>query len=143
VSRIALAETEAAIARCFPVMVELRTHIGSEAAFVDQVKRQAAEGGYRLAYLEDEGEIVAVAGYRVSESLIMGKALYVDDLVTTSAHRSRGYGDALIDWLAATGRSEGCQRLHLDSSIQRGAAHRFYFRKGMEIAAYHFSMPLD
>lgn len=140
---IALAESEAEIARCFPVMAELRGRIADEAAFLAQVRRQMAEGGYRLAYLEDGGAIVAVAGFRVSESLFLGRALYVDDLVTAARRRSEGYGAKLIDWLSETARAEGCRRLHLDSGVGRAQAHRFYFRKGMEIAAYHFSKPLD
>ena len=77
---IALAETEADIARCYPVMAELRPHLAGQ-DFVALVRRQQ-QTGYLLAYLEDDGEVRSVAGYRYLEMLCCGKILYVDDLVT-------------------------------------------------------------
>ena len=140
---IALARDDAEIARCFPVMAQLRTGLRGKAEFLGQVKRQMSDAGYRLAYLEDGGRVVAVAGFRVSEWLAWGKAMYVDDLVTDGEARGRGHGGELLDWLAARAEAEGCRELHLDSAVVGGAAHRFYFRKGMEIRSYHFHLALD
>ena len=139
---IALAEDPAAIARCHAVMRELRPHHADGAAFVAQVQRQQAQG-YRLAYLESEGEVRAVAGYRFIENLFAGKMLYVDDLVSAPSDRSRGHGGRLLDWLTARAREAGCAWLTLDSGVQRFGAHRFYLRKGMDIASHHFTMKLD
>ncbi|BBL78557.1 hypothetical protein RxyAA322_04110 [Rubrobacter xylanophilus] len=44
---------------------------------------------------------------------------------------------------AGWSRRQGCGQLHLDSSVQRGRAHRFCFREGMEILAFHFSMTIQ
>ena len=139
--RIEEACTPEAIARCFPVMRQLRTHFVDEKNFVAQVERQRAEG-FRLAFLEDSGGVRAVAGYRMSESLFAGRYCYVDDLVTDAAARSLGYGGALFDWLVAEARAAGCAKLDLDSGVQRFAAHRFYFTKRMIIASHHFSLEL-
>ena len=139
--RIEEACTPEAIARCFPVMRQLRTHFVDEKNFVAQVERQRAEG-FRLAFLEDSGGVRAVAGYRMSESLFAGRFCYVDDLVTDAAARSLGYGGALFDWLVAEARAAGCAKLDLDSGVQRFAAHRFYFTKRMIIASHHFSLEL-
>lgn len=135
-----LAESDADIERCFPVMVQLRPHLSRE-AYLAQVKRQQAEG-YQLSYIEEAGAVRAVAGFRVGEMLARGKYLYVDDLVTDSAARSRGFGDQLIDELVAHARALNCDLFSLDSGVHRGDAHRFYFRKRMHISAYHFSLPL-
>ncbi len=78
-----------AIARCFPVMRQLRTHCADEKNFIDQVERQRGEG-FRLAFLEDGGAVRAVAGYRMSESLFAGRFCYVDDLVTDASGLSLG-----------------------------------------------------
>lgn len=137
---IALAETEAEIARCFAVMHELRPHL-SQDVFVAQVLRQQAQG-YCLAYLEEAGEIRATTGYRVSENLVYGRFMYVDDLVTRSADQGSGYGSALLDWLIAEARRLGCAQFHLDSGVQRFGAHRFYLHKGMDITSHHFGMRL-
>jgi GNAT superfamily N-acetyltransferase len=135
--RIALAETREEIRRCFPVMRELRTHFTDEKKFTEQVVRQQGDG-YLLAFLEAEGEIRAVAGYRFLESLFAGKNLYVDDLVTRAADRSRGFGGELFDWLVEQARAENCETLELDSGVQRFDAHRFYLLKRMNISSYHF-----
>ena len=121
--RIAEAQSAAEIARCFPVMRQLRTHFEDEGKFGEQVERQRADG-YRVAFLEDEAGVRAVAGYRMMESLYAGRFCYVDDLVTDVAARSLGYGGALFDWLVAEARAAGCERLELDSGVQRFAAHR-------------------
>ena len=139
---IALAEADAEIARCFPVMAQLRGHLRGESEFVARARRQMADAGYRLAYLEVGGAVAAVAGFRISEWLAWGKAMYVDDLVTASDARRSGYGSQLFDWLVARARAEGCRELHLDSGVQRAEAHRFYFRKGMAIRSYHFYLAL-
>lgn len=138
---IALAETDADILACYPVMRELRTQF-SEADFLAQVKRQREAQGYRLAYLEEERRVVAVAGFRIEEALAWGKYMYVYDLVTSADTRSAGHGKALLGDLEARARAAGCAQLHLDSGVQRFAAHRFYLREGMYISCHHFQLDL-
>jgi GNAT superfamily N-acetyltransferase len=137
---IAIAETDAQILSCFAVMQQLRTHLKPE-DFLPKIRRQQLEG-FRLAYLEDEGSIRAVAGFRVVENLASGRMLYVDDLVTDSAWRSRGYGKALLDWLIDQARREQCQFLDLDSGVQRFDAHRFYLSNRLIISSHHFKLKL-
>jgi len=141
-SRIAIAATEEMIHRCFPVMRELRTHITDEQTFLERVLRQQKQG-YQLAFVESDGEVRAVAGYRLLESLFSGKNLYVDDLVTRASDRSRGFGGELLDWLIDQAREHGCETLELDSGVQRFDAHRFYFSKRMSISSYHFRTKID
>ena len=141
-TKITEALTPEEIARCFPVMRQLRTHFTQEETFVEQVERQRAQG-YRMAFLEDERGVRAVAGFRMMESLFAGRHCYVDDLVTDAETRSLGYGGELFDWLVAEARAAGCGKLELDSGVQRFAAHRFYLTKRMLISSHHFSLELD
>lgn len=138
---IAVAETAGDIARCYEVMRALRANLATEEEFVERVQRQQAEG-YRLAFLEVEGEVRAVAGYRIFDLLFCGRTLYVDDLVTRAEDRSRGFGGLLFDWLVEEARRENCAAFTLDSNVQRFDAHRFYLTKRMKIAAHHFSLDL-
>lgn len=138
---IAHADTESRIARCYPVMSQLRPHI-PEAEFVPQVQRQQ-QNGYRLAYLEADSRVRAVAGYRLLESLAWGPFCYVDDLVTAERDRSQGYGQTLFDWLIERSREAGCRQFHLDSGVQRFGAHRFYLGNRMDITCHHFAMSLE
>jgi GNAT superfamily N-acetyltransferase len=135
-----LAQTDGEIQSCYPVMAELRPHVSPD-EFLRRVKRQTDTAGYRLAFLQ-AGEVKAVAGFRISECLAWGKFLYVDDLVAKSADRSQGYGGALFDWLVAYAQAESCEQFHLDSGVQRFAAHRFYLQKRMIIECHHFALKL-
>lgn len=140
--RLMLAESEAERRACFPVLRQLRTQLKDEEAFLAQLERQAAQG-YRLACVEEGGAVRAVAGFRVGETFFAGRWLYVDDLVTDGAQRSKGYGRALMDFLKAYALERGCSELHLDSGVQRAEAHAFYFREGLRIASHHFQMRLE
>lgn len=140
-SRIAIAKTPEEIGRCFPVMRELRAHFRDEKKFTEQVLRQQGDG-YLLAFLEAEGEVRAVAGYRFLEALFAGKFLYVDDLVTRESDRSHGFGGELLDWLVEQVRANNCETLELDSGVQRFDAHRFYLLKRMNISSYHFRIKI-
>src|SRR5439155_8672553 len=129
------------IQRCFPVMVQLRTHLKAD-EFVPRVRQQQRDGGYQLAFVEENHEVKSLAGYRISENLAWGKFLYVDDLVTASAARSQGYGQQLLGWLVERARAEGCDEFHLDSGVQRFGAHRFYLAQRMDITSHHFALKL-
>ncbi len=133
---IQIATTDAEIAACYPVMRELRPHI-SEDQFVSRVRGQE-NAGYRLVFARESDALVAVAGFRIGENLAWGRFLYVDDLVTLSAQRSKGHGARLLSWLKEYAVKEGCLQMHLDSGIQRKDAHRFYEREGMAKAGFHF-----
>ncbi len=137
---VVIAETDAAIARCHPVLAQLRPHVAA-AEFVGRVRRQMA-GGYVLASLDSGGQPVAVAGYRFGENLHHGRYLYVDDLATDEPARSTGAGRRLFEWLIGQARAADCAALLLDSGVQRYRAHRFYLREGMEIRAHHFVLDL-
>lgn len=133
---IHIATTDAEIAACYPVMRELRPHL-VEDEFIFRVRSQE-KTGYRLAYVKQAESLVAVAGFRIGDSLSWGHFLYVDDLITLPAHRSKGYGAKFLAWLEEYAAKEGCQQIHLDSGMQRKQAHRFYEREGMAMVALHF-----
>lgn len=133
---VRLATSDDEIRAGFPVMAQLRPHY-DETEFVVRVRLQL-EQGYCLALLWEDGVVVAVAGYRIGDNLAWGRYMYVDDLVTDGARRSAGNGGALMDWLRSRAREAGCDELHLDSGVQRFAAHRFYLTQRMNITSHHF-----
>jgi GNAT superfamily N-acetyltransferase len=132
--------TDAEVSATFPVMRQLRSHL-AEDEYLETI-RDMRRSGYQLAAAAEDGKVRCVAGYRIVEFLAYGKFLYVDDLVSADDTRSEGHGKRMLDWLADVAREEGCQSLQLDSGVQRHGAHKFYFREGMKISSYHFSMAL-
>jgi len=139
-SRIQIAQSVGDITRCFDVMHELRPHLTPE-GFLAQAARQQTRG-WHLAFLECEGVIRSVTGYRFIETLAWGRTLYVDDLVARTDDHGSGFGSALLDWLVAQAKQHECAQFHLDSGVQRFGAHRFYLHKGMDITSHHFAMRL-
>jgi GNAT superfamily N-acetyltransferase len=100
--------------------------------------RRVFAGGGRMCVATDGGEVAGVAVYRMDENTMYGERLYVDDLVTDERRRSRGVGGALLRHLEGKARSAGRACLVLDSGTQRLEAHKFYFREGLLVTAFHF-----
>ncbi|GAB3509674.1 GNAT family N-acetyltransferase [Pseudoxanthomonas daejeonensis] len=138
--QIAFIEDAAGIDRSFELMSRLRPRLSRE-DYLAAVPRLMATSGYRLVGLEDGG-LRALAGIRIGEWLHGGRYLEIEELVTAEADRSRGYGHALLAWIAAYARTQECRQLRLVSGVQRSDAHRFYAREGMAWEAKYFSMDL-
>jgi GNAT superfamily N-acetyltransferase len=115
----------------------LRTHLrpATFAAVYDEGHRQ----GLRFLAAYDGDRCVGVAGWRLVANAASIRKLYVDDLVTTEAERSRGVGAALLAELRGRAKAAGCRLLDLDSGVQRADAHRFYMREGLVINSFHFA----
>jgi GNAT superfamily N-acetyltransferase len=124
-----------------PVLRELRPHLTAESFAA--IYAEGHPQGLRFTALYDQDRCLAVAGWRLVATTLVGRKLYVDDLVTTSSMRSRGAGGALLAELTSRARAAGCAMLDLDSNVERHDAHRFYFRERMPIRAYHFVRPLS
>lgn len=139
-NKIDVARSEQEITDCYAVMAELRPHLRRD-EFLPLVKRLAEVAGFQLAYLAD-GEIKAVAGFRISEWLAGGKYLEIEDLVAASGARSKGYGGELFDWLVEHAKENNCGQVRLVSRVSRLDAHRFYLRKGMNLEGHYFSLNL-
>ncbi len=136
---------EAEIAACYDLMRQLRPHLASADEFVTRWRGQSAEGYRILALWGGRGGKPgprALAGYRITENLVHGKFLYVDDLVADQTERGRGYGAQLLDRLKTDGHAQGCAKLVLDTGLDNYLAHRFYFRQGLLAQALRFNIPL-
>ena len=137
---IQYATSVAAYTRCFEVMKELRPHHNLESFLttMDAMKKE----GYHLLYLEDEGRMVSVAGFRFTTTLYDGLIIDFDDFVTATNARGKGYAGILFDHLLGIARERSIKTIHLNSNHQRFDAHRFYLNKKMKIIAHHFRIEL-
>jgi len=134
--KIQYATTPGEFASCFEVMKELRPHHSLESFLttLDDMRKE----GYHLLYLEDEGRMVSVAGFRFTTTLYDGLIIDFDDFVTLADGRSKGYGAMVFDHLVQIAKEKGIKAIHLNSNHQRFDAHRFYLNKKMNIVAHHF-----
>jgi GNAT superfamily N-acetyltransferase len=114
---------------------QLRT--GLAADYAGRLRAVFANGA-RMSLATEHEAVRGVALWRVVENTYEGRRLYVDDLVTDQAHRSRGIGRILLHHMEQKARELKCDVLALDSGTQRTDAHRFYFREGLVIPAFSF-----
>ncbi len=95
-----------------------------------------------MAYIQDGGQIKALAGFRFLEFLAWGKVIYIDDLVSDAATRKSGYGSTILKWVIKEAKKAKCDQVHLDSGPQRHDAHRLYLNHGFKIIGHHFALDL-
>jgi GNAT superfamily N-acetyltransferase len=122
--------------KIIPTMMELRPHRS-----VDELRNMMIaqlNDGFQIVYVGDEQLAYAVAGFRTLDFLFSGKTLYVDDLVTHSMHRKKGYAGMLMKWMIQYAKDHGYNHFSLDSGHQRKDAHRLYLNHGLDITAHHF-----
>lgn len=137
VRKVQLAHTPDAVSRCWPVFRELRPELDVD-AFMGRWRTQCAEG-YVVAFVALEDAVIAVAGFRILNTMAWGKILYLDDLATLEAFRGQGYGSVLLDWLKAHARAQACDAMHLDTGYHRHGAHKVYLRHGFQLNAHHLA----
>lgn len=140
-TEVHLATTDEQIRSCYKVMHQLRPHLTSEQAFIEQVQRQIQEG-YHLAYSQDNKQVKALAGFRFLEFLAWGKVIYIDDFVSDSITRRNGFGSKLLKWVINEAKKAKCHQVHLDSGPQRHDAHRLYLNHGFKIIGHHFALEM-
>lgn len=127
----------------YPVMKQLRTHL-DEDSFVSLVKEAKEKENYQLYALFAEGVICAVIGFQPMITLYNGRFIWVCDLVTDSAQRSKGYGEKLLTFVHEWAKEKGYESVSLSSGLQRMDAHRFYEEKmNYDKVSYIFKKTLD
>ncbi len=114
----------------FPIMRELRPM--DEEEFLSLLQIMMPQGYRLFGVYEDESATTpaALAGFRQSTTLLNGRSIYIQDLVTAEGHRSKGYGIALINHIENIAKGNNCDYLWLTSGLHRNDAHHFYEEKG-------------
>lgn len=87
--------------------------------------------------------MLGLAGYRLTENLLYGRFIYVDDLVVDASLQRRRLGAHLLDEVRQHTRRLGYRYLVLDTGMHMALAQRFYFRQGLLPLGMHFSQDLD
>ncbi|KHT64994.1 GCN5 family acetyltransferase [Photobacterium gaetbulicola] len=133
---VLLASTYEDIVAVAPIMQQLRPKY--ELAQLIDLMDQQRKQGYQLVYVREGGDILCVAGFVTGHKLGWGNYLYIDDLVTDEAQRSTGAGRYLLEWFKDYAHINQIEQIHLDSSVHRYGAHKFYLQADFVIASHHF-----
>ncbi|ENQ3107713.1 Acetyltransferase (GNAT) family protein [Bacillus sp. 491mf] len=130
-------KTEREFCEVLPVLQQLRTKLSREEALslLGKMKKE----NYRLfALYNSEREVVSLAGVAICTNFYNKKHVFIYDLVTAGAHRSKGYGETLLSYIEGWGKENDCTCAVLTSAFPRIDAHRFYEREGYEKVSYAF-----
>ena len=135
-------QSQQEILEAFPVMQQLRTHLDAS-SYLELVLDAQKNDSYKLFALLDDGEIVAVTGFKPMITLYYGRFIWVCDLVTDANKRSNGYGEKLLSYVHEWAKEHNYESVALSSGLQRTDAHRFYEeRMNYEKASYVFKTSL-
>ena len=126
----------------YPIVRELRTELES-AEFEKLYVAANRADSYRLVGAFENGECIGVIGFRVLHDLVHGRHFYIDDLVVSQEHRSRGIGAKLLQYAEETAARADCRKLRLSTGIENEAAKRFYEREGWNLRSVTFKKQLD
>ncbi len=132
--------TEEEIKYCYKIMHQIREDL-SEVDFLTTIMEQI-KNGYKVVYVTEDKEVICVAGFTISHKLAWGKYLYIEDFVTDKSVQFFGAAKALFDFIKIYAKQQNCNSIHLDSSVIREEAHKFYLSQDMKIDSHHFSIKI-
>lgn len=96
----------------------------------------------QVAVFEDE-ECVGLTGLWYGIKLWSGKYLEIDNFIVHPAHRNKGIGTILTDYVNQKATDLGCTMIVLDAYTQNFTAHRFYYNQCYMPRGFHFVKTLN
>jgi ribosomal protein S18 acetylase RimI-like enzyme len=126
-TRIVKIQSSADLEKCYPIMKELRKDL-SLPDFLELYNKAHQHNSYEIIAIEKDGALLSVMGYRILYDFVHGKHLYIDDLVSSETHRSKGLGTLLIKHAEELAKEMGCRGLRLCTGIENESAKKFYER---------------
>ncbi|MBC5838463.1 GNAT family N-acetyltransferase [Flavobacterium sp. F-392] len=91
----------------------------------------------QLAIYEHE-VCVALTGFWTGFKLWSGKYIEIDNFIVDPAHRAKGLGKKMTDYIDVKAREQGCTMIVLDAYTNNFTAQRFYFNQGYIPKGFHF-----
>jgi len=115
---------EANLRQAFPVVSQLRPHLGLEEYIKLTITMKPQ--GYQIFCLCKNEKITSYAGIAILTNLYYGKHIWVYELVTDNSERSNGYGKMLLSHIEAYAKDCSANCVALSSGLEKVGAHNFY-----------------
>lgn len=128
------------LSECYPLMGQLRPDLDYQ-DYLERLENQMA-CGYELGCLCEAEKPLGLIGFSIADCFSAGKHVYIFDFIVEQTFRSKGLGKLLLEWLLVYARTQGCKRVHLDISLSRGDAARFFLKENFSVSALHYSKSL-
>lgn len=134
-------KTSEGLERCYPVLKELREELSFQ-DFISTYEAAKQHDGYTFVGAFEGSQCIAVMGYRILFDYVHGKHLYIDDLVTTASHRSKGIGARFLAYAEERAKEQRCKGLRLCTGVDRKDSQRFYENNGWNARALAYKKQL-
>lgn len=118
----------------YELLKELRPHLTFD-AFRQTFNEAEKTSGYKMVGIEDESGLVALMGYRILHDFVHGKHVYIDDLVSRAASRSKGHGTILLKHAEEIAKENDCTNLRLCTGIENEAGKKLYQKNNWNLRA--------
>ena len=127
--------------RFYNLLKQLRPHLTLE-EFEKTYSEAKTTNQYQLVGIEEGHELIALMGFRFLNDFVHGRHLYIDDLVSSEMHRSKGYGAILLNYAEKVATENDCSNLRLCTGIENERGKTFYSKHGWNLRAVVYKKKL-
>jgi len=127
--------------RFYHLLKQLRPHLSFE-DFLQTYDEANNSNQFQFIGIEENDHLVALMGYRILFDFVHGKHLYIDDLVSSESHRSKGYGAMLLEHADKIAKENGCSNLRLCTGVENERGKTFYEKNAWQLKALVFKKKL-
>lgn len=103
----------------------------SQLLSISDLRRILDRPNFMLLVARDGKRIIGMASF-LSVEILMGKKVFIDDVVVLDSYRGQGIGEELIKFLIADARTIGVKYVELTSNPSRVAANNLYQKLGFQ-----------
>jgi len=83
-------------------------------------------------------KLVGISSGWITIRFYSGKQIEIDNVIIDDDTRSAGLGKQFLTMIEAWAKERSCITIELNTYVQNGRSHKFYFNSGYAIAGYHF-----
>ena len=92
---------------------------------------------YECIGLYLDGELIGISGLWYSTRHYIGKTVEPDHVVIHEDYRGKNLGKKFFKWIHEYTQSKGCEAIELNTYVENGKSHKFYYNEGYEIFGFH------
>ncbi|RIX52198.1 GNAT family N-acetyltransferase [Paenibacillus nanensis] len=126
---------------------ELLVQLGypdTESFIKENIKRLLEHPDEELLIYEDEGRIAAcISIHYIPQLALKGDIASISYLVVDTTARSKGIGRKIEEYVTASAKKRGVDRIQVHCHSRRTDAHRFYTRQGYTEVPKYFAKMLN
>ncbi len=132
--------TVADLPAMLPLLQQLNTE-RPESLIAERVTKMFGLPNYRCFGWRDpeqDGRLIALSGGWRSTRIYCGEQLEIDHVIVDSSAQSGGVGGQFLVAIEDWARENGVDSVELNAYTSNQRGHKFYFRNGYYIPAFHF-----